>query len=153
MPQPWITEELKTVNLGDKRLDDRLGMILEAFADRPNGSIPAACGGRNDLEAAYRFFDNDNVTHEKILKTHYEATRKRCAAQKVVVCAQDTSELDFTRPQQQVQGTGPLDGSQRRGAFLHLNEAFNIDGTPLGAVGSKSILIVSYFGGAKQRTS
>jgi len=68
------------------------------------------------------FFDNANVTHEQILKTHYEATRKRCAAQKVVVCAQDTSELDFTRPQQQVQGAGPLDGSQRRGAFLYLNE-------------------------------
>jgi len=54
MSQPWITEELKTVNLGDKRLNKRLGTILENFADRPNVGIPAACGGRNDLEAAYR---------------------------------------------------------------------------------------------------
>jgi hypothetical protein len=137
MPQTWITEELKTIQLGDQRLNERLGILLEAFADRPNLSIPAACGGRNELEAAYRFCDNDHVTHEQILQTHYDATRKRCVHQKVVVCAQDTTELDFSRPHQQVQGAGPLDASTRRGAFLHLNEAFAEDGTPLGAVWSK----------------
>ena len=105
MPQPWITEELTTVDLGDKRLDDRIGVIPAAFANRPVGSIPAACGGRNDLEAAYRM---------SVLRPN-----------------------NFTRPQQQVEGAGPLDGSQRRGAFLHLNEAFCMDGTPLGAVSIK----------------
>ena len=38
---------------------------------------------------------------------------------------------------QQVEGAGPLDGSRRRGAFLHLIEAFTEEGTPLGAVGAK----------------
>jgi hypothetical protein len=56
------------------------------------------------------------------------------AEQPVVVLAQDTTELDFTRPQQQVVGAGPMDGSKRRGAFLHPLCAFTPDGVPLGTV-------------------
>ncbi len=80
-------------------------------------NIPAALGGRAELEAAYRFFDNEKVTPEKILKPHVDATVKRCKNQKVVLCVQDTSELDFTRPRQQVEGAGPLNGPSRRGAY------------------------------------
>lgn len=134
MEKAWFKEELETAELGDKRLNDRFEMILEAIAARPNVSIPASVGGRNELEAAYRFFDNENVTPQKILKPHYNTTILRCRAQKVVLCAQDTTELDFTRPKQQVAGAGPLNGPTRRGAYLHLNEAFTEDGTPLGAV-------------------
>jgi hypothetical protein len=64
-------------------------------------------------------------------------TQKCCCEQKVVICAQDTTEFDFTRPKQQVQDAGSLDVSKRRGAFLHLNEAFTEDGTPLGAVSAE----------------
>ena len=44
----------------------------------------------------------------------------------------DTTEIDLTRPQQQVQGDGPLDGNTRRGILLHEMHAFTPDGTPLG---------------------
>ena len=44
----------------------------------------------------------------------------------------DTTEIDVTRPQKQVLGTGPLDGGSRRGVFLHLTHAFTPDGTSLG---------------------
>ena len=131
---PWTLQELQTADLGDPRLNERFQMILEAFADRPQASIPAASGGRAELEAAYRFCDNKKVTPEKLLQPHFHATTERCKKQKVVLCPQDTSELDFTRPAQQVQGAGPLDGTSRRGAFLHLTEAFTEDGTPLGAI-------------------
>lgn len=138
MSNEWVKDELETTELGDKRLNERFEGILQAFAERPNASIPAALGGRNELEAAYHFFDNDKVTPEKILKPHIDATFKRCKEQKVVLCVQDTTELDWTRPQQQVVGAGPLSGPTRRGAFLHLNEAFTVDGTPLGAVDAKT---------------
>lgn len=134
MTDHWYSTELETLRLDDQRLNHRLEAILEALADRPNASIPAALGSRNELEAAYRFCDNEKVTPSKILQPHFHATKKRCQQQKIVLCVQDTSELDFTRPQQQVQGAGTLDGSSRFGAFLHLNEAFTEDGTPLGAV-------------------
>ena len=56
------------------------------------------------------------------------------AEQPVVVVAQDTTEVELTRPKQQVDGAGPLDGDKRRGCFLHPLMGFTPDGTPLGTV-------------------
>jgi Transposase DNA-binding/Transposase Tn5 dimerisation domain len=131
---PWACEEMEKADLKDKRLNARLAQVLSDLGERPTASIPAACGGYNETVAAYRFFDNERVTYEGILQPHYECTQRRLAGQKVVLLVQDTSELDLTRPQQQVVGAGPLDRSVRRGAFSHVLQAFTSDGTPLGAV-------------------
>ena len=45
MIAPWVKEEMAEARLGDKRLDRRLMMLLSAFGERPQASIPAACGG------------------------------------------------------------------------------------------------------------
>jgi len=132
----WAQKEMATAELDDKRLNQRLTRLLSDLGNRSTASIPAACGGHAEMTAAYRFFDNDRVTWEKILAPHYERTRERIAEQRVALLVQDTSEIDVTRPQQRVMGAGPLDGSARRGAFLHLLEAFTPDGTPLGAAWS-----------------
>lgn len=131
---PWVEEEMATAQLEDKRLNDRLNQVLSDLGDRPTASIPAACGGHKEITAAYRFFDNPKVTHSKILEPHQAATRRRMAAQPVVLLVQDTTEANLTRPQQQVEGAGPLDGGTRRGALVHAMEAFSPEGTPLGAV-------------------
>lgn len=130
----WITDEMKTVALPDKRLDERLRQVLSQVAARPTASIPAACGGRAEMVAAYRFFENENTSFDNILQPHREATRQRMAAQPTVILVQDTTEIDVTRPEQQVVGAGPLDGNSRRGALLHLLHAFTPDGTPLGTI-------------------
>jgi Transposase DNA-binding/Transposase Tn5 dimerisation domain len=133
MIAPWVQEEMEAVDLGDVRLDVRVAKILTALGSRPNLSIPAACGGRAELEAAYRFFDNAKATFAKVLEPHRERTRERMAAQQVALLVQDTSEIDVTRPEQEVVGAGELDGS-RRGFLLHEMQAFTTDGTPLGTV-------------------
>lgn len=138
MRAPWAVEEMKSAELNDKRLNDRLTRILSDLGDRPTTSIPAACGGHAEMIAAYRFFDNERVTYEKVLEPHYERTLERMAAQRVVLLPQDTTQLDLTRPHQQVAGAGALDTAARRGALLHLMEAFTPDGTPLGALWSKT---------------
>jgi hypothetical protein len=132
---PWVKEEMATAQLEDRRLNERLSKLLSDLGERPAASIPAACGGHKEMTAAYRFFDNPNVTPSKILEPHQAATRVRMAAQPVVLLIQDTTEANMTRPHQQVAGAGPLDGGARRGAFMHAMEAFTPDGTPLGAVG------------------
>lgn len=137
MLAPWAMEEMKTAELEDKRLNARLGMLLSAFGERPTASIPAACGGFKEMTAAYRFFDNEKVTCEKILAPHAERTRERMAQEEVVLLVQDTSELDFSRPEKQVIGAGSLDRSSRCGAFLHPLVAFTSDGTPLGTCWTK----------------
>lgn len=141
MDADWINKELETANLEDKRLNERFAEVLRALGNRPNLSIPAACGGHAETMAAYRFFENDKVDFEKILRPHRDATEKRIAEQEVVLCVQDTTELDLTRPQQQIRGAGLIGaGPHRRGAYLHLLEVFVPDGTPLGAVWAKTIL-------------
>ena len=134
MLAPWTIEEMKTANLRDKRLNERLTRILSALAERPTASIPAACGGKRETDAAYEFFNNPKVTFAKVLQPHIDATRRRIAEQKVVLFVQDTTELDVTRPEQQVVGAGPMDSMSRRGVYLHPMEAFTPDGTPLGVV-------------------
>src|SRR5437016_14570733 len=95
----WAQEEVDIVDLGDERVDARLEVLLSALASRPNLSIPAACGGRAEMEAAYRFFDNEKVTFDKVLQPHIARTLQRLTEQKVVLLVQDTSEIDLTRPE------------------------------------------------------
>jgi len=134
MLAPWVIDEMKDVNLEDKRLNKRLAEILSQLACHPTASIPAACGGYAEMMAAYRFFNNDKVTLENVLASHIEATRLRMAEQPVVVLTNDTTEIDLTKPEQLVAGAGPLDDGPRRGFFLHPLIGFTPDGTPLGTV-------------------
>ena len=64
---PGAREEVESVDLNDKPLNQRLAQILSDLGERPTASIPAACGGHNETTVAYRFFDNDKVTYDKIL--------------------------------------------------------------------------------------
>ena len=137
MLAPWVVDETKGADLRDKRLNDRLKRILSDLSERPTASIPLACGGKAETEAAYRFFDNEKVLPQRILNPHYQQTKQRIAAQEVAILVPDTTELDLTRPHSQVEGAGPLDDGPRRGALVHLLEAFSEDGTPLGAVWSQ----------------
>ncbi len=131
MIAPWVVKEVAGVDLGDERLDARMAIVLDALGNRPNMSIPAACRGRAEMEAAYRFFDNAKVTFDKVLAPHIARTRERLAEQKVALLVQDTTEIELTRPEQEVVGVGELDGS-RRGFLLHEMQAFTPEGVPLG---------------------
>lgn len=140
MLAPWVLDELKAADLRDKRLNKRFCEILDQLGKLPTGSIPAACCGYAETAAAYRFFDNDKVTFDRVLQPHIESTRKRIAGQPYVLLVQDTTEMDLTRPEQQVKGAGPLDGKTRRGVLLHLTGAFTLDGTPLGTTHASPIV-------------
>src|SRR2546422_761519 len=106
MLAPWVTNEMKTVDLKDKRLNSRLAEVLSQFAEHPTASIPAACGGHAEMAGAYRLFDNDKATFGRISEPHTVATRQRIAGQPVALLVQDTTEIDVTRPEQQVAGAG-----------------------------------------------
>ena len=103
-----LLDEVRKVDLGDKRLNKRLGKIMEELGDKPNLSIPGATHSRAEMEAAYRFFDNAKVSPQKILQPHFDATLERIAQCDFVLLIQDTTELDLTRPHQEVQGAGSM---------------------------------------------
>lgn len=133
-----LAEELSGAKFGDHRLSKRLSKIVAGLSAKPNMSIPAATNGRAEMEAAYRFFDNEKVTPDAIVEPHIAATRQRIGQTNVALLVQDSTELDLTRPQQQVEGAGPIECESRCGAFYHPLVAFDARGLPLGTVWSKS---------------
>jgi hypothetical protein len=94
-------------------------------------SIPAACGGWAETQAAYRLFDNPKVSAEAVLAPHSKRTVERMGAHPRVLCIQDTSELDYTgKPS--MQGLGPLNLELRQGLYLHPTLALTPDRLCLG---------------------
>lgn len=133
-----LAEEVVAVEFKDIRLSKRLVKLAEGIGARPNMSIPTACHGRGEMEAAYRFFNNDKVTPEGILQSHVRNTLERISVNSRVLLIQDTTELDLTRPNQQVLGAGPMSSSKTFGAFVHPLFAVSEDGIPLGSVWMKT---------------
>lgn len=133
-----ILDEFRGAAFKDQRLSKRLLTITEELAEKPTMSIPAATKGRAEMEATYRFFDNDKVSPKAISAPHCEATIERIRKCDVVIMAQDTTELDLTRPASQVVGTGPLSSESRVGIHYHPLIAFSEQSVALGTVWSKS---------------
>lgn len=130
--QAWIAVELESADLGDKRLNRRFEIILDRFSQRPTVSIPAACEGWGETQAAYRFFDNDRVDPQKLIAPHRNATWKRMAAQPVVLSIQDTTEVELTRKQEKV--GGPLTDENHYGLHAHVVMACTPERIPLGVL-------------------
>ena len=133
-----LKDEVRDAVLGDQRLTKRLCKVIEQLGAKPTMSVPAATDGRAEMEAAYRFFDNDKVSPEKILRPHVEATRERISQVETALLVQDTTDIDLTRPNQQVKGAGRLEGDTRRGVFFHPLVAFDSHGLPLGVAWQKT---------------
>ena len=68
MPAAWAMEEMDQAIFEDERLNARLTKLLSDLGERPQLSIPAACGGHAETAAAYRFFDNESVTQDLVLQ-------------------------------------------------------------------------------------
>ena len=126
----WIEEEFAGIDLGDARLNKRARVLVEAFAAKPTANIPMACDGWTDMIGAYRFLDNDAVTWQGIMAPHWERTEQRMAPHPVVLCIQDSTELDFHG--QKITGLGPLNYESRRGMFVHPTYAVTPQREPLG---------------------
>jgi hypothetical protein len=132
--EDWVLAETSSADLGDERLNRRLELMLRRLADLPEKSIPVALRGWSETQAAYRFFDNEKVTAEKVLSPHREATLQRVRQHPVVLCVEDTSELDFTS-RAETEGLGPLNYELTRGIHLHPMIAVTPERLCLGVLG------------------
>jgi hypothetical protein len=131
----WAAEEFAGADLGDQRLNRRLVKLTERFADKPTASIPGACPDWSETQAVYRFFDQANnakrpLGWETILTPHMERTEARMRQHRVVLCLQDTTELDFNG--QGIDGLGPLSYEAQRGMYLHPTYVVTPEREPLG---------------------
>ena len=105
---------------------------MERFAADPTASIPGACHGWGETMAAYRFLGNEEVQWSDIMAPHWQQTGKRMQVHPVVLCLQDTTQLDFNG--QQTAGLGPLSYEKQRGMYLHPTYAVTPQREPLGVL-------------------
>ena len=128
----WAEEELGAADLGDARRSRRLVRLVERLAEQPSVSIPAACSGAGETKAAYRLLSHEAVGWRDILAPHLASSVRRMAAEPVVLCLQDTTELDFNG--QAIAGLGPLSYEAQRGMYLHATYAVSAQRVPLGVL-------------------
>lgn len=128
-----LAAEMSGAEFGDARLSRRLGKILEAVQGCPDRSFPSLFDD-GQLEGAYRFFNNEAVTPESILRPHVAATVARMAGEPVALVVHDTSTMSFD-PDGARRGLGRV-RSAGQAFFGHVSLALSGDGTrrPLGVL-------------------
>ena len=105
MEDRWFDEELSGCRLGDGRLDNRLRQLVERMEAGFGETIPLACQDWANTKAAYRFFSNDRVSEEDILRGHFDATRRRFAASAgPILILHDTTEFSWKRKRPEAVG-------------------------------------------------
>lgn len=134
--QPAIDprEEFARAELGDKRLNARLDLLVSALQDAPDRSFPSAMSSDAELEATYRFLSNGRVTLARLIEPHLEATARRAELVQSVLVLHDTTEFRFEGKKHR-DGLGKIAGDGQ-GFFGHF--ALVVDGqdrTPIGLGG------------------
>lgn len=128
----WVEEEFKTIDLGDKRLNNRLIHIVETLGLAPGRTIPQSFRSWAEIKACYNFTDNDLVTEEKLLTPHIEKTLERISEYPVVLLASDTTDINYTT---KVAMTGKERLSNKQsGIWLHPTIAITPERLTLGIV-------------------
>ena len=149
MVQNWVETEISGCDFGDVRLNRRLGKMLEDLGERPGDSLPTAFQDWANTKAAYRFFDNEAVSEDKILTGHFRSTAQRVqATDGPILILQDTTDFAFKRANPEKIGfTGTATGPRQRGEWrkkylvcgmlMHVSLAITPEGLPLGLTAAK----------------
>ena len=128
----WVESEFKNMDLGDRRLNNRVIKITETLGLAPGRTIPQAFTTRADMKACYNFFGNDVVTEELLLVPHIERTIERIKEYDTVLLLTDTSEANYSTK------TAMKDKERlsqtNTGLWLHPTFAVTPDRLPLGII-------------------
>lgn len=130
----WLERELRHVNLGDKRLDNRLMKTSYLIEGKVSGSVNQSCRKWKEAKGAYRLFDNEKFVAKEIYSSHHQETAERIKGNKLVFSVQDTSYLDFDS-HINTQGLGSISKNytkHKKGLILHSALMVSKKGLPLG---------------------
>lgn len=116
--QAWAKQCFESCQLGDVRRNKRLMKLATQLADRPDGSIPDQTETWGDCKAAYRLFDQEDVSFQAIIEPHCQQTREACEPGDVRLIINDTTEYDYTSLRT-AKGLGPIGNGHCRGFFVH----------------------------------
>ena len=125
-----VLSEFDGCDLDDKRREDRLRLMVAALEVDAEKSLPEAFGYGLPLAAAYRFFNNDDISEDALLAPHIACTVARMRQHKTVFVAHDTTHF-------QPSATAARKGFGDDGFRSHVSFVVSADGRrePLGLLG------------------
>jgi hypothetical protein len=122
-------KDFPTLDLGDKRRDERFVKIIENIVRHPGGSIPQHNERWYDAKATYEFFKNEDIKLETLtgIISAFGASQ---ADQEQLLIIHDTSTISYN--DLQAEGLGYIDNAAGKGIFCHSSIAATVSGIPLG---------------------
>ena len=126
----WATEELRTLDLGDRRRTKRYIQLLDTAVKDSSASIAKLGKDYHQSKAYYRLLSNPAVDSQTVLSAHEDQLHTRISKQPIVLCIQDTTEIQTDRLS--ATGMGRLNYDARKGYYTHTTLITDTNGIPLG---------------------
>lgn len=119
--------------------------MANCFSHSPENPINQACQNWATTKAAYRFFQNDNVSYQNIIESHVQATKDRINEFSTILAIQDTTYFNYSA-HKKTKGLCPLskkEGKNKKeivtsGLVMHSTLAVSTEGLPLGILNQKT---------------
>ena len=112
----WVKEQWEQAKLGDTRRNNRAIKLAKDLLSKPSASLPEQCPSWAALKAAYRFFNEEDVTFEALQKPHRSQVIQQAGKPGVTLFIQDGSELDYSAHDVDL---GPIGNHKGHGFCLH----------------------------------
>lgn len=120
----WAEQNFGKCELGDARRTKRAVKLAAQVAARPDGSTPQQTEAWADCKAAYRLFDQDDVTFEGLCEPHWQLTRAQTSGTWLLIGDTTQIEIGYRRD---VTGLGPTGTGIGRGFFVHSSLMINAE--------------------------
>ena len=134
MDAPTLTfgqQHFGHLELGDKRRSARLPKLVDAMCKHPGGTLPQKLSEPADLRSLYRLVNAPQVTHEAVMKAHYQVTRERIdqtvSAGHTVLIVHDATELDYSSKTTLLPQLGQIGQGTNWGYICHNSLAVRAD--------------------------
>jgi hypothetical protein len=133
----WAEQQFGTCELGDQRRTKRMVKFAAQAAAKPDAATPKQTERWCDCKAAYRLFDQDDVTFDAVIAPHCAATRAVGPGTWLVI--DDTTEISFGYDRD-LPGVGRVGKfTEGRGFYLHTALLAAADGQELVGVAAQDL--------------
>ena len=126
--ETWAKQQFDTCQFGDKRRTKRAVKFAAQMAAQPDAATPEQTESWGDCKAAYRLFEQEEVTFDAMIAPHCAQTRAVGPGTWLVI--DDTTELDFGY-HRDVEGLGRVGNDWGRGFLLHSAMLVAADGSEI----------------------
>lgn len=120
----WIENQWGQAMLGDARRNSRAIKLAEDLLNKPSASFPEQCSNWGSLKAAYRFFNEKDVSFEALQQPHRSQVIEQARRPGITLFIQDGSEIDYTSHDVEL---GPIGNHRGHGFCLHTTLAVHLE--------------------------